>query len=129
MKVKYYSDKEKGITTAVLELEPSERNVVVDIANVQTHFWLCDTDNLILRHTYSGVARLREGDVWNEEYGKMIARRKAYGKYLTAKVNKMMSLIDIVHKDRNNLLAIADKWIAKEEAYWDETVDLLGIEY
>ena len=128
MKVTYYSDKEKGIITAVLELTPEERRepygTVLGVANL----WRATTPYIILNRTYSAVVRLQEGDTWDEEYGKMLARRKAYGKYLVARTKKIMQVIKMVEKDLSNLHEVADKWINKAESYWDKTIALSGIE-
>ena len=96
MNVTYYSDKEKGIITAVLELTPEERNETPFIINNTNSLWISKNYVMALNRTYAGVVRLQEGDEWNEDYGKMLARRKAYGKYLTARTKKMMQAIKII---------------------------------
>ena len=128
MNVTYYSDKEKGIITAVLELTPEERNEAHNIVNNTRSLWMLSTQIAPLRRTYSAVVRLQEGDEWNEDYGKMLARRKAYGKYLAARTKKMMQAIKIIEKDLNNMHEVADKWINQMETYWDKTIKLSGIE-
>lgn len=128
MNVTYYSDKEKGIITAVLELTIEERNETHNIVNNTRSLWMLSTQIAPLRRTYSAVVRLQEGDEWNEDYGKMLARRKAYGKYLTARTKKMMQAIKIIEKDLNNMHEVADKWINQMETYWDKTIKLSGIE-
>lgn len=128
MKVRYYSDKEKGITTAVLELTPEERKEPYDVVLNTANLWRSTTPYIILKRTYSAVVRLQEGDTWDEEYGKMLARRKAYGKYLVAKTKKMMQAIKMVEKDLSRLHKTADKWIERSEEYWDKTIALSGIE-
>lgn len=128
MKVRYYSDKEKGIITAVLELDKNERTEVYDVVANAAILWRSTTPYITLKRTYSAVVRLQEGDTWDEEYGKMLARRKAYGKYLVAKTKKMMQVIKMVEKDLNNLHKVADKYIEQAETYWDKTIKLSGIE-
>lgn len=128
MNVTYYSDKEKGIITAVLELDRNERNEVYDIVANAASLWRSTTPCIILKRTYSAVVRLQEGDTWDEEYGKMLARRKAYGKYLVAKTKKMMQIIKMVEKDLNNIHKVTDKYIEQTETYWDKTIKLSGIE-
>lgn len=128
MNVIYYSDKEKGIITAVLELTLEERNETHNIVNNTRSLWMLSTQIAPLRRTYSAVVRLQKGDEWNEDYGKMLARRKAYGKYLTARTKKMMQAIKIIEKDLNNMHEVADKWINQMETYWDKTIKLSGIE-
>lgn len=128
MNVTYYSDKEKGIITAVLELDRNERNEVYDIVANAANLWRSTTPYITLKRTYSAVVRLQEGDTWDEEYGKMLARRKAYGKYLVAKTKKMMQIIKMVEKDLNSLHKVADKYIEQAETYWDKTIKLSGIE-
>lgn len=128
MNVRYYSNKEKGIITAVLELDRNERNEVYDIVANAANLWRATTPYIALKRTYSAVVRLQEGDTWDEEYGKMLARRKAYGKYLVAKTKKMMQVIKMVEKDLNSLHKVADQWIDQSESYWDKTIELSGIE-
>ena len=127
MKVTYYSDKEKGIITAVLELTPEERNETSHIVNNTNSLWISKNYNMSLHRTYSAVVKLQEGDTWNEDYGKMLARRKAYGKYLVARTKKIMQAIKAVEKDLNSIHEVADKWIHQAESYWDHTIELSGI--
>lgn len=128
MNVTYYSDKEKGIITAVLTLTTEERNEVYNTINDTHILWAASTQIMPLKRTYSAVVRLQEGDTWDEEYGKMLARRKAYGKYLVARTKKIMQAIKLVEKDLNALHETADKWIEHSETYWDKTIKLSGIE-
>lgn len=128
MNVTYYSDKEKGIITAVLELTPEERNEAHNIVNNTRSLWMLSTQIAPLRRTYSAVVRLQEGDTWDEEYGKMLARRKAYGKYLVTKTKKMMQAIKMIEKDLNSMHKVADEWIDQMETYCDKTIKLSGIE-
>ena len=128
MKVTYYSDKEKGIITAVLELTPEERNETSYIVNNTNSLWISKHYNMSLHRTYSAVVKLQEGDTWDEDYGKMLARRKAYGKYLVARTKKIMQAIKIIEKDLHNMHEVADKWINQTETYWDKTIALSGIE-
>ena len=128
MKVTYYSDKEKGIITAVLELTAVERNEPPHIVNDTSSLWITKSHNISLNRVYSAVVRLQEGDTWDEDYGKMLARRKAYGKYLTARTKKIMQAIKIIEKDLNNMHEVADKWINQMETYCDKTIKLSGIE-
>ena len=127
MKVTYYSDKEKGIITAVLELTPEERTEPSYVVNSTSSLWVTKSYNVSLNRVYSAVVRLHEGDTWNEDYGKMLARRKAYGKYLVARTKKIMQAIKAVEKDLHSIHEVADKWIHQAESYWDHTIELSGI--
>ena len=82
MKVKYFINEEKRTITALLELEESERYAIADFASEECLCGLAGYGRLKLHRTYAGVATCLPEDTWDEEYGKMIARRKAYGKYL-----------------------------------------------
>ena len=127
MNVTYYSDKEKGIITAVLELTPDERHEPNHIVNGTSSLWVTKAHSMSLNRVYSAVVRLQEGDTWDEDYGKMLARRKAYGKYLVAKTKKIMQAIKIIEKDLHSMHEVADKWICQAESYWDHTLELSGI--
>lgn len=89
MKVKYFINEEKRTITALLELEESERYAIADFASEECLCGLAGYGRLKLHRTYAGVATCLPEDTWDEEYGKMIARRKAYGKYLMARAKKV----------------------------------------
>ena len=128
MKVKYFVNKEKRTITAVLELEDTERYDVMYYASETNTdaLLLPNFYNLRLRRTYSGVATCLPEDTWDEEYGKTIARRKAYGKYLMArakKVGQITAAIDKVWHQVNS--KEIDLW-NKAADYSDKTDELSG---
>ena len=51
-----------------------------------------------LNEQYKGVAKCMPGDIFNEEYGKKVAYRKAYLKYATA-LEKKVKLIESTHRE------------------------------
>ena len=47
-----------------------------------------------LSSSFKGVAKLADGDVWDEQFGKDIAREKCFAKYNSAKKHKVERLIE-----------------------------------
>lgn len=50
----------------------------------------------VISDQYKGVARLHEGDTWDEEFGKKLAFEKAYMKYKAAKVKKLEKVKNVL---------------------------------
>lgn len=101
MKVKYFINEEKRTITALLELEDTERHEVIHYGyDVGVNFVASKAviANLILHRTYTGVVTCLPEDTWDVDYGKTIARRKAYGKYLMARAKKMGQITTAIDK-------------------------------
>ena len=126
MKVKYFVNEEKRTITALLELEDTERYEIMHYAyDIQLAHFL-KFSNLKLHRTYTGVVTCLPEDTWNEEYGKTIARRKAYGKYLMARAKKVGQITAAIDKlwhqvNRHEL----ELW-NKASKYSNKTDDLAG---
>lgn len=129
MHVTYYVNKEKKTVKAVLKLMPKERDDI--ITRINSTNWIripyAHEDKFRLNRTYTGTAQCLEEDTWNEEFGKQLARRKAYGKYLTARSKKLLKMLNNIINDENDLISISDKWVAGEDDYWAETEKFAGI--
>ena len=128
MKVKYFVNEEKRTITALLELEDTERYEIMHYAyDMNTFNFLgIQFEKLKLHRTYTGVVTCLPEDTWNEEYGKTIARRKAYGKYLMARAKKVGQITAAIDKlwhqvNRHEL----ELW-NKASEYSNKTDDLAG---
>ena len=128
MKVKYFVNEEKRTITALLELEDTERYEIMHYAyDMNTFNFLgIQFEKLKLHRTYAGVVTCLPEDTWNEEYGKMLARRKAYGKYLMARAKKVGQITAAIDKlwhqvNRHEL----ELW-NKASEYSNKTDDLAG---
>lgn len=84
MTTKYYVNKEKGAITAVIELTKEEKNIL--FYNTLDLKFL-EIPRASLNRIYTGVAKLTDGDVWDEEWGKKLAFKKAYNKYMKHRAN------------------------------------------
>ena len=79
-KPKFIIKEEDGVVVAILQ------NTSMDLINLLK----VDTDDyrvieeLLLSDSYKGVARLADGDEWDEEVGKLVAFEKAHAKYKDA---------------------------------------------
>lgn len=86
MRVRYFVDKEKGVVVCV------GQNCMFDLIRD-----VGATDKLsspfLLSDVYKGIARLQDGDVWDEDYGKKLAYAKMIKKYVNAKQKKLNALI------------------------------------
>lgn len=84
-KPKFIIKEEDGVVVAILQ------NTSMDLINLLK----VDTDDyrviekLILSDQYKGVAKLADGDVWDEEVGKDIAFEKAHAKYKEAILKRL----------------------------------------
>lgn len=128
MKVKYYINEEKRTITAVLTLEDAERYEVVSYVWDTDLFNLVDTTKLRLYHTYVGMATCLPEDTWDVEYGKTIARRKAYGKYLTARSKKMGQIVTAVDKLWHQVSKKEIEFWNKASEYCSKTDELSGFD-
>lgn len=126
MKVKYYINEEKRTITAVLTLEDAERYEVVSYVWDTDLFNLVDTTKLRLHHTYVGMATCLPEDTWDTEYGKTIARRKAYGKYLMARAKKVGQITTAIDKAWNQAINKELELWNKASEYSNKTDHLAG---
>lgn len=84
-KPKFIIKEEDGVVVAILQ------NTSMDLINLLK----VDTDDyrviekLLLSDSYKGVARLADGDEWDEEVGKEIAFEKAHAKYKEAILKRL----------------------------------------
>ena len=79
-KPKYIIKKEDGVVVAILQGTAMD---LIKLLNVDTDDYRV-IEKLILSDQYKGVAKLADGDVWDEEVGKDIAFEKAHAKYKDA---------------------------------------------
>ena len=126
MKVKYFVNEEKRTITALLELEDTERYEIMEYAyNIQLAHFL-KFNSLKLHRTYAGVVTCLPEDTWDEEYGKVIARRKAYGKYLMARAKKVGQITAAIDKLWHQVNKHELELWNKASEYSSKTDDLAG---
>lgn len=84
-KPKFIIKEEDGVVVAILQ------NTSMDLINLLK----VDTDDyrviekLLLSDSYKGVAKLADGDEWDEEIGKLVAYEKAHAKYKNAILKRL----------------------------------------
>lgn len=86
MRVKYFVDKEKGVVVCVGQ--DCMFDLIREVGATDELF-----SPLLLSDLYKGIARLQDGDVWDEDYGKKLAYAKMIKKYVNAKQKKLNALI------------------------------------
>ena len=96
MTTKYYVNKEKGAITAVIELTKEEKNILfyntLDLKSLEI-------PRASLNRIYTGIAKLTDGDIWDEEWGKKLAFKKAHNKYMKHRANLCIQYQNDVLKD------------------------------
>ena len=70
----------------------------------------------IISDEYKGVARLCDGDTWDEEFGKEIAYQKMKKKYLRAKIKAVDRAVEHLAKEYQEALRVHSKLWAEKEA-------------
>lgn len=128
MKVKYFVNEEKRTITAVLELETAEYYEITDYA-LEMRVGVLNSlnmNNLVFHRTYTGVVTCLPEDTWDEEYGKMLARRKAYGKYLMARAKKVGQITAAIDKLWHQVNKHELELWNKASEYSAKTDDLAG---
>ena len=98
MRLRYIVDKEHGVVVCIGEC--SEFDLMKDIGVLDKDCSNIDDIPLqellaySLSSSFKGVAKLADGDVWDEQLGKDIAREKCFAKYNSAKKHKVERLIE-----------------------------------
>ena len=128
MKVKYYINEKKRTITAVLILENSERYEIANYILREGLYGITYNVDADLHHTYVGMATCLPEDTWDVEYGKTIARRKAYGKYLTARTKKMGQIVTAVDKLWHQVSKKEIEFWNKSSEYCTKTDELAGFD-
>lgn len=98
MRLRYIVDKEHGVVVCIGEC--GEFDLMKDLgildkdcSNIDD-IPLQDLFAYSLSSSFKGVAKLADGDVWDEQFGKDIAREKCFAKYNSAKKHKIEKLIE-----------------------------------
>lgn len=98
MRLRYIVDKEHGVVVCIGEC--SEFDLMKDLGILNKDYSNIDDVPIQEFITYSisssfkGVAKLADGDIWDEQLGKDIAREKCFAKYNSAKKHKVEKLIE-----------------------------------
>lgn len=96
MNIRYIVKQEDGVIVAIAD--NCYFDVINDLAKknapIEPMIELDECGDLLINNTYKGVARLAEGDEWDEEFGKKIAKEKALRKYLVAKEKAVQKFVD-----------------------------------
>ena len=98
MRLRYIVDKEHGVVVCIGEC--SEFDLMKDLGILDKDCSNIDDIPLqellayFLSSSFKGVAKLADGDVWDEQLGKDIAREKCFAKYNSAKKRKVERLIE-----------------------------------
>lgn len=114
MRLRYIVDKEHGVVVCIGEC--SEFDLMKDLGILDKDCSNIDDIPLqelleySLSSSFKGVAKLADGDVWDEQFGKDIAREKCFAKYNSAKKHKVENLI----KQTKSLLEVLN---AHKETY------------
>lgn len=114
MRLRYIVDKEHGVVVCIGEC--GEFDLMKDLGVLDKDCSNIDDIPLqellaySLSSSFKGVAKLADGDVWDEQLGKDVAREKCFAKYNSAKKHKVEKLIEKVK-------AVLEVLNAHKEAY------------
>ena len=114
MRLRYIVDKEHGVVVCIGEF--GEFDLMKDLGILDKDCSNIDDIPLqellaySLSSSFKGVAKLADGDVWDEQLGKDIAREKCFAKYNSAKKHKVERLIE----QTKSLLEVLN---SRKEAY------------
>lgn len=116
--IKYYQDKEKGTTVAILTETRDDASYTVD--NRIGRFNLYDFEMEKIPDEIRGVTHLQPGDKFDAEYGKERAKRKALStrkKLINAEIRKLVRRLvrDAVQLDKAAALKEMDAIYAAEK--------------
>ena len=98
MRLRYIVDKEHGVVVCIGEC--GDFDLMKDLGILDKDCSNIDDIPLqellayFLSSSFKGVAKLADGDVWDEQLGKDIAREKCFAKYNSAKKRKVERLIE-----------------------------------
>lgn len=96
MNIRYIVKEEEGIVVALIE--DCYLDVIKDLdkkgARSGDLLYFDDGNFLLINNTYKGVARLADGDEWDENVGKEVAKTKAILKYVSAKQRALANFVD-----------------------------------
>lgn len=98
MRLRYIVDKEHGVVVCIGEF--GEFDLMKDLGILDKDYSNIDDvpiQELLaysLSSSFKGVAKLADGDIWDEQLGKDIAREKCFAKYNSAKKHKVEKLIE-----------------------------------
>lgn len=98
MRLRYIVDKEHGVVVCIGEC--GDFDLLKDLGILNKDCSNIDDIPLqellayFLSSSFKGVAKLADGDVWDEKLGKDIAREKCFAKYNSAKKHKVERLIE-----------------------------------
>lgn len=81
-------------------------------------------DAFLINDQYKGVAKCSQEDTFNEEYGKKLAYRKAYLKYVTALEKKVNFIANEHKKAMDRIKNGLDKAVAKIDGKTEKAVEL-----
>lgn len=98
MRLRYIVDKEHGVVVCIGEF--GEFDLMKDLGLLDKDYSNIDDIPIqemlaySLSSSFKGVAKLADGDIWDEQLGKDIAREKCFAKYNSAKKHKVEKLIE-----------------------------------
>lgn len=98
MKMRYIVKKEDGVVICLGEDAAFDFAKDLGILNKNTDLGSIKFTELIpfmISDTFKGIARLADGDIWDEQIGKDVARDKMFTKYNHAKAKKATALLSV----------------------------------
>lgn len=108
---KYIINEEKGIVVCIIS--DCEENAIelIDEQFGYTHAFnnIPIPVKYILNNNYKGVAKCADGDTFDVEYGRKLAYKKAYLKYVTALNKKVNHFVNDYKKHTTQMITNLDK--------------------
>lgn len=110
MRVRYIVKKDEGVVVCLGELATLDLAKDLGFVPKNGEVDLIELIPYMINDTYRGVARLAEGDAWDEALGKEIAYNKMIAKYLKAKTKKVESILKDVEDTAKDLKKVLETY-------------------
>ena len=118
MRVRYIVKKDEGVVIGLGQGTALDAMKELGIFNYKEPDFdlVFSLPEYIISDEYKGVARLCDGDTWDEEFGKEIAYQKMKKKYLRAKIKAVGRAVEHLAKEYQEALSVHNKLWAERDA-------------
>lgn len=118
--VNYIVKEEEGIVVCIIS--DCEENAMA-LVDKYTNIVAC-TEEFFINNEYKGVAKCDANDTFNVEYGKKLAYRKAYLKYITALEKKVKFIMNEYINYTTEMIEKFKQAVTKVDGKTEEALNL-----
>lgn len=119
--VNYIVKEEEGIVVCIIS--DCEENAMA-LVDKYTNFIVACTEEFFINNEYKGVAKCDANDTFNVEYGKKLAYRKAYLKYITALEKKVKFIMNEYINYTTKMIEKFKQAVTKVDGKTEEALNL-----